>query len=182
MTHDCLIVLDTLGTRSTAGILGIHASRFNIDEPTGPAANLTLAISADSNRNAGRTYDGDTLAWWTTRPDAADVFTREGTELDFALADLSAFFEGAESLWIMGRGMEAAILTNAYENFQMEPPWPYWAVRDGRTLCDLACWLNGTQVDVTPRGSTTLETLALRRVALTTAYLSLKGKTERAAA
>ncbi len=174
MRKDCLIVLDTLGTRSTSAIVGIHAARFDLDDSSTVMATHHHAVSVDSNRDAGRTYDGETLAWWADRAEGVDVFTREGAPLDAALRRLHEFYEGADTLWMMGRGMEAAVLNSAFEYFHMAPPWPYYNVRDGRTLCDVVAWMEGRHIDVTPRGDTSAETLELRYMALQAAYDAVK--------
>jgi len=170
---DCLIVLDTLGTRITSGIIGIYACRFDLDRPGAPALELQLHIPSSSNTVVGRTCDADTLEWWSSRPDYDEVFGRPGISLQEALAALTRFYDGAETLWLYGGTADTGILAHAYEQLNCRPPWPYWAVKDGRTMADISCWLNRRHVEVTPRGDTTLDTLRKRRLALQVAYNSI---------
>jgi hypothetical protein len=173
MHHDCLLVLDTLGTRSTAAILGITALRFDLDDGSEPIKELGLAIGADSNRSAQRTYDAHTLAWWTERPDMHEVFTRQGGALYGALCALTDFYGETTNLWT-AKGFESNVLASAYEHFDLDPPWPFWSTSCAKTLKHAAAWLDGEQMEPSEYGDTARDTAYLRVAALRRAYFSLQ--------
>lgn len=173
---DCLVVLDTLGTRNTAAILGVTALRFDLDSQAVEPEEISLIIDPNSNRDEGRTFDAGALSYWADRPNMHDVFTREGGLLLDALADFDAFYQGCDMLWTTGAGFESAVLGDAFEHFKMLPPWAHWQVACMRTIGHVASWLDGTQLQPTAEGIDTSETAHLRLDALRAAFATLKTK------
>ena len=178
---DCLVVLDTLGVRSDATILGIAAARFNIDDNHVLPQFLDLYIDPDSNTRVGRVVEAAALQWWAERPDYAEVFGRSGQQLHTALEQLYDFFADSENLWTTAGGYEVAMLTDAFHRFNMHTPWPYWGIVCGRTLCNLAAWLGHDQVQPTVYGSRLSDTLRLRLDAVRAAYAQLKRRKDASA-
>lgn len=173
---DCLVVLETLGVRSTAAILGICAFRFDIDDPFLPHQELTIAIDPESNSVAGRTMETSAMQWWAERPDIGEVFGRDGYTLHTALEQLQDFFGDAEQLWTTAGGYEVAMLADAFSHFGLRTPWPYWQVVCGRTLCNLSAWISSGQVTPSAYGPSLLETARLRLLLIRGAYKVLKGR------
>lgn len=171
---DCLVVLDTLGVRSTAAILGICAIRFDIDDPTVQHQEFSIAIDPDSNSLAGRTMETSAMQWWSERPDISEVFGRDGYTLNTALEQLYDFFGDAENLWTTAGGYEVAILCDAFHHYGIRAPWPYWQITCGRTLCNIATWLARGQAAPTAYGNSLVETTRLRLVLIRAAYKLLK--------
>ncbi len=178
---DCLIVLDTMGIRTDAAILGITALRFDLDSDIVKERTLEIAVDLTSNCTAGRSYDSHTLQWWADQHDMAAIFGREGMPLPDALDELSEFYQGSVHLWVMGHGFENAILANAYEHHHSPAPWNYWDVMDGRTFINVATWLDGEQEMLTGRGISSLITARSRAAVLRGCYNSLHARKEFAA-
>lgn len=129
-----MIDLETLGTAADAVILSIGAVRF---DPFTSAIGDTfyIPISIDSNLNAGRRIQEDTLKWWMAQsPEARAIFKEKGVELAEALQQLNTFIRDNDQVWGNGAAFDITLLDTAYQGMQWFTPWKFWNVRCYRTL------------------------------------------------
>jgi hypothetical protein len=77
------------------------------------------------------------VAWWGTqneqvREEALGEHDRVGLE-DF-YRTLNKFVVGANRIWAQGPVFDIVILENLYRMMGKPTPWPYYVIRDSRTL------------------------------------------------
>jgi hypothetical protein len=136
---DVMIDIETLGTTPGSAILSLGAVMFG---PTGLGEEFYAPISLASCSKAGLAIDPGTVAWWMKQSDAARAaaFRDDVEPLPVALQQFTRWFElvEAERPWCQGANFDAPLLEAAYRACGMTPPWKYWAVRDTRTLYELA--------------------------------------------
>lgn len=141
---DAMIDIETLGTAPGCAILSIGAVMFG---PAGLGEEFYAPILLESCTAAGLTIDPRTLAWWMKQGDAARAaaFRDDAEALAIVLYRFTCWFteHGAKQPWCHGATFDVPLLEAAYKVCGMAPPWKYWAVRDTRTLYDLA----GMKVD-----------------------------------
>ena len=145
-----MIDLETLSTHTNAAIIEIGAVEFNKQTgEIGEKFNVLINVS-DWTKN-GRHVDGETIQWWFNQSNEARKRFTEKQEtvtyvnLDTALSMLRYFIMDCDSVdndknvvvWGNGSTMDITILQSAYEHFNMQLPWKYWAVNDVRTIVDL---------------------------------------------
>jgi hypothetical protein len=145
-----MIDLETMGQRFDAPIVSIGAVFF--DPTTGELGReFYVAIDIEDSFRFGKA-SGGTVKWWMQQSDAARLAAIAGNILlGAALSELRDFYEaGVEgtSVWGNGPTFDISILEYAYMRCcGCPPPWPFWAVRDCRTIKDLGQHLSiGTKL------------------------------------
>jgi DNA polymerase III epsilon subunit-like protein len=130
-----MIDLETLGTTADAVILSIGAVRFDLDSTQMDDMGFYTSISIDSNTDAKRRIDEDTLLWWLKQPAAAQgVFREAKTTLRSALVDLSDWIGTDDNfVWSNGADFDLPMLAHAYRGAGIEQPWKFWNSRCLRT-------------------------------------------------
>lgn len=140
MNYHVMIDLETMGTRFDCPVVSIGAVRFDID--TGKIADEFYAqIDIEDSFKFARA-DGSTVKWWMQQEDVArkDAICGKLT-LSEALTQLEQFYMDGYpicpfySVWGNGPTFDISILEYAYGRCLKSPaPWPFWAVRDCRTI------------------------------------------------
>lgn len=134
---DLMIDLETLGTKPNSPIIAIGAVFF--DRKTGElGASFESVVEFDSACE-DRAIDPSTVAWWMGQSDAARKGVLRGeNKMARALADFVYFVkdnsEGTVHPWGNGSTFDISMLENCLEQFGYETPWPFWAIRDCRTV------------------------------------------------
>jgi len=136
-----MVDLETLGNVGDAVILSIGAVKFDIDSDKIDDDGFYASISVDSNLEAKRRIQEDTLIWWMKQSaEAQAVFHEEKQTLGDAL-DLFADWLGPNAdklcLWANGADFDLAMLQHAYVQHGMEVPWAFWNNRCFRTYKNL---------------------------------------------
>jgi DNA polymerase III epsilon subunit-like protein len=125
---------ETLGTRADAVILSIGAVKFDLDGDHIDDAAFYASVSIDSNLDAGRTIDEDTLLWWMDQsPEARAVFSEPKTTLNNALSDFVEWFGDATYVWSNGASFDIVMMSNALRAAGMSIPWKFYNERCVRT-------------------------------------------------
>jgi hypothetical protein len=134
-----MIDLETMGTRFDAPVLSIGACYFDPD--TGDIGKKFYGrIDMADAFNYGKT-SGDTVRWWLTQSDAARQQLVDGHHtLEKVLTKFEAFYgEGEPCVWGNGATFDITILEYAFlKCLGRKAPWPFWLVRDCRTIKDVA--------------------------------------------
>jgi len=130
-----MIDLETLGTRADSIILSIGAVKFGLESGEIDNNGFYGSIDIESNLDAGRRMEEDTLLWWLKQPAAAQqVFHEDKLPLEQILTDLSDWLGHDDWLvWAKGPNFDTAILEHAYKSFGMTVPWKFWNTRCVRT-------------------------------------------------
>ena len=133
-----MLDIETLATSPDSVILTFGAIKFDPFDPDremGPG--LYFRINVDEQINLGRHVDENTVAWWGTqneqvREEALGEYDRIRLE-DFT-KELNKFVVGVNRIWAQGPVFDIVILENLYRQLQKPTPWPYYLIRDSRTL------------------------------------------------
>lgn len=141
---DVMIDIETLGTKPGAAILSIGAVMFGMD---GLGDTFYAPIDLESCTSAGLTINPATVRWWLQQSDAARAaaIPPKAAPLRQVLMAFQAWFvsQDAKYPWCHGATFDVPILDAAYHACRLASPWKFSAVRDTRTLYDLA----GVKVD-----------------------------------
>jgi len=141
---DVMIDIETLGTKPGAAILSIGAVMFGMD---GLGETFYAPIDLESCAAAGLTINPATVRWWMQQSDEARAaaIPPDAAPLRQVLMAFQAWFvsQGAKYPWCHGATFDVPILDAAYHSCCLASPWKFSAVRDTRTLYDLA----GIKVD-----------------------------------
>jgi hypothetical protein len=135
---DIMLDIETLATSPDSVILTFGAVKFNpFDENQNLDNGLYFRINVDEQIALGRHVDDGTVAWWGTqnaevREEALGEHDRIGLE-DFT-KQLNKFIVGADRIWAQGPVFDIVILENLYRQLRKPTPWPYYVIRDSRTL------------------------------------------------
>lgn len=148
--RNCMLDLETLGTRPGSVVLSIGAVFFDplMNEP-GPA--FYQVIDVASSCVAGLRGEHDVIAWWEKQSGEARVaydeaFGGQGEPLKKTLEAFATWLvsqsrepDGAASVRVWGKGpaFDNAILTEAYLACGLAKPWKYSHDRCFRTLIEL---------------------------------------------
>lgn len=135
-----MVDLETMGRRPNAPIVTIGACFF--DPMTGEIGKeFYVKIDMVDSMRFG-SADADTIKWWLTQEKAAQKELVSGKiTLEKALTDFAAFYNQGDSASIWGNGptFDVTILEYAYLRcLNKDAPWPFWNVRDVRTVVQLA--------------------------------------------
>lgn len=129
---------ETLSTRPDSVILTFGAVKFNPFDAEQELDNgLYFRVNVDEQIKLGRHVDENTIAWWGTqnaevREEALGEHDRASLE-EFT-RELNRFVVGADRIWAQGPVFDIVILENLYRQLSKPAPWPYYVIRDSRTL------------------------------------------------
>lgn len=138
MNH-LMIDLETLGTSADSVVLSVGAVKFDLESDAIDGRGFYGSVSIDSNLEAGRRIEEDTLLWWLKQPAAAQtVFFEDKLSLEQVLIDLSDWLgDNKWIVWAKGPSFDISMLEHAYRRFGMPPPWEFWNTRCVRTYMAL---------------------------------------------
>lgn len=123
-----MVDLETLGTVADAAILSIGAVRFDLDSEKIGDKGFYASISVDSNLQAKRRIQEDTLIWWLKQPlEAQSVFHESKQTLGVALEDFADWLGDDDChMWSNGADFDLPMLSHAFTSLGMETPWKFW--------------------------------------------------------
>jgi hypothetical protein len=136
--QDIMLDLETLATSPDSVILTFGAVKFNPftleqDFDTG----LYYRVNVDEQINLGRKVDPGTVEWWGRQSDLVReeaLSEHDRISLEEFTQELNKFLVNANRIWAQGPVFDIVILENLYRQLGKPVPWPYYAIRDSRTL------------------------------------------------
>lgn len=142
---DCMLDLETLGTRPGCAILSIGAVVFDRYSGTLGAEFYTV-VNRKSCQKHGLFEEASTLQWWDKQSEEARKVIAEADTAQNGLAGalimLTGFLQklGKRDLlvWGCGSDFDIGILTHCYATVKQPLPWMFWNSRCLRTLRDVA--------------------------------------------
>mgnify|MGYP001594935820 CR=1 FL=1 len=153
--RDVMVDIETFGTSSRAAIASIGAVAFDRDVVgTFDSEMFKVGVSLPSAIKGGGEVDARTIEWWFGQPAAQKAWLGLKHEpITVALEMLRVWFKQVkgELVWANGSNFDLPILDSAYRAHGTKSPWHYRAVRDMRTLGDIAEvgeaeWRKGAEV------------------------------------
>jgi len=135
---DIMLDLETLSTRPDSVILTFGAVKFDpFRSEEEITEGLYVRLDVDHQIVLGRHVDDDTLEWWNKQPPdiREEALSEEGrTSLEEFTRELNKFIVGSNRIWAQGPTFDIVILENLYRQMGKPIPWPYYVIRDSRTL------------------------------------------------
>ena len=141
MANDIMIDIESLDTSPNCVILTIGAVRFD-PKGMGVVERLELRPTIDEQTEQfNRVINEDTLRWWSEQsPEALDEAMGDRDRVSFAecMETLYKFCWNRRAVWSNGASFDIVAMESAWRNLGMRIPWPYYTVRDTRTLYEIA--------------------------------------------
>ena len=133
-----MLDLETLATSPDSVILTFGAVKFDPftteqDFDTG----LYYRIDVDEQIALGRQVDQGTVDWWGSQNEEVReeaLGEHDRISLEQFTQSLNKFVVGANRIWAQGPVFDIVILENLYRQLGKPTPWPYYLIRDSRTL------------------------------------------------
>jgi len=144
MANDIMIDIESLDTSPECVILTIGAVRFD-PRGSGVVEKLELRPTIEEQTEIyNRRINEDTLRWWSTQsPDAIEEAMGDRDRIPFAecMERLYKFCWNRRAVWSNGASFDIVAMESAWRQTSDKPnpiPWPYYTVRDTRTLYEIA--------------------------------------------
>lgn len=110
---------------------------------------LRIKFKLTEQYATGRTWSQDTVDWWM-HPDQKDAFEmviKPDERLDvplssiedyitFYLAEMGFDYNNSGKIYTRGNSFDCPILSNIYQQYGYDEPFPWWNIRDVRTEID----------------------------------------------
>ena len=140
MTTHATIDIETLGISPDTVVLTIGGIKFDPMEDDGLHSEFYYRLNADEQIDMGRTVDEKTLEWWETQSEevkAEALDTNDRIPVEETLKALNKWLVGVDKLWCQGPVFDIGILENLYKQIGLHHNWPFYIIRDSRTLFSL---------------------------------------------
>ena len=141
MADHIMIDIESLDTSPYCVILTIGAVRFD-PRGIGVAERLELRPTIeDQTEKFNRVINEATLTWWAGQSEAAQeeaLGDRDRMPLRECMEKLSKFCWNKKAVWSHGAPFDIVVMETTMRQLEMPIPWPYYSVRDTRTLYDIA--------------------------------------------
>lgn len=145
MANNIMIDLETLDTSPYCVILTIGAVRFD-PKGTGVVERLDLRPTIEEQTEIyNRIINEDTLRWWSTQsPEAMEEALGDQGRIPFrdCMEQLYKFCWNRKAVWSNGASFDVVACETAFRQTLTEYPnpipWPFYTVRDTRTLYEIA--------------------------------------------
>ena len=135
---DVMLDLETLATSPNSVILTFGAVKFNpFDLEQEMDNGIYCRIDVDEQIQLGRHVDQGTVDWWGTQSEEVReeaLGEHDRVSLEEFTRELNKFVLGADRIWAQGPVFDIVILENLYRQLGKPTPWPYYTIRDSRTL------------------------------------------------
>lgn len=137
MSTHAMIDLETLGTTPDTAVLTLGGVKFNPNEIGTTHSELYFRLDVDEQLAKERTVDNSTLEWWgkqeeSVREEALGDENR--TPVLEVLQALNKWCVGVDTIWCQGPSFDIVIMENLYRQYDHHIPWPFWKIKDSRTL------------------------------------------------
>lgn len=135
---DIMLDIETLATSPDCVVLTFGAVKFNPFAPEEDFSNgIYFRVDVDEQLTLGRAVNDETVAWWgqqneQVREEALGESNR--VSLDEFTKAVNKFVVGATRIWAQGPVFDIVILENLYRQLGKPAPWPFYVIRDSRTL------------------------------------------------
>lgn len=141
MANDIMIDLETLDTSPFCVILTIGAVRFD-PKGTGVVEKLELRPTIEEQTDIHKRFiNEDTLRWWSTQSEEAReeaLGDRDRISFSECMDTLYRFCWNRRAVWSNGAAFDIVVCETAWTQLGMRIPWPFYTVRDTRTLYEIA--------------------------------------------
>lgn len=137
-----MVDLETMGKRAGCAIVSIGAVLFDPQKGELYGNEFYTNVDLVSCTQAGLMLDAETVLWWIAQNEAARAKLLESPKpLRHALLAFTEFLALTPQepvIWAHGATFDPPILEAAFVAADVKVPWKYSAVRDTRTIYELA--------------------------------------------
>ncbi len=140
MTTHATIDIETLGTSPDTVVLTIGGIKFDPMADDELHSEFYYRLDVDEQIDMGRTVDEKTLEWWETQSEevkAEALDTNDRIPVEETLKALNKWLVGVDKIWCQGPVFDIGILENLYKQIGLHHNWPFYIIRDSRTLFSL---------------------------------------------
>jgi hypothetical protein len=144
MAQHIMIDIESLDTTPDCVILTIGVVLFD-PKGTGIIERLELRPTVeDQTEIYDRSINEDTLRWWSEQsPEALEEALGDNGRMPLkeCMEILYKFCWNRDAVWSNGASFDVVVMENAFRQTSDKPnpiPWPFWSIRDTRTLYDIA--------------------------------------------
>jgi hypothetical protein len=144
MANDIMVDIESLDTTPNCVILTIGAVRFD-PKGSGVVERLELRPTVeDQTEIYNRSINEDTLRWWSEQsPEALEEALGDNGRIPFSecMEILYKFCWNRRAVWSNGASFDCVVMESAWRQVSDKPnpiPWPFWTIRDTRTLYEIA--------------------------------------------
>lgn len=137
MTIHAMIDLETLGTSPDCAVLTIGGVKFNPNTISEPYQPFYYRFNVDEQLERGRTVLDSTLEWWGKQEESVRneaLGDENRTPVLEVLQALNKWCVGVDTIWCQGPAFDIVILESMFKEYKHHIPWPFWKIRDSRTL------------------------------------------------
>ena len=133
--QQCMVDLETLGTRPGDCILSLGAVLFN---SSGITSEMYMTIDQQSSKAIGMKAQKSTIEWWQKQsPEAQEAAFKGEFSIESALTMFSMWLPKDTCVWGNGANFDNTLLAAAYRLAKKEVPWKFWDDRCYRTVKSL---------------------------------------------
>jgi len=140
MANDVMIDIESLDTSPNCVILSIGAVLFD-PKGTGITEKIDLRPTIEEQTEKyNRSIDESTLVWWSKQSEAArEEAMGDDDRITFSecMQVLYKFCWNRRAVWSHGAPFDIVVMESAFRQLDMNCPWPYYSIRDTRTLFDI---------------------------------------------
>ena len=143
MANHIMIDIESLDTTPDCVILTIGAVRFD-PKGTGVVERLELRPTVeDQTEIYNRSINEDTLRWWSEQsPEALEEALGDNGRMPLkeCMEILYKFCWNRDAVWSNGASFDVVVMEHAFRQTSNKPnpiPWPFWTIRDTRTIYDI---------------------------------------------
>lgn len=132
-----MIDLETLGTTPDCVVLTIGGVKFDPNVISPSHSHFYHRFEVNEQTEQGRNIDQSTLDWWSKQdPKVMEeaLGDENRTPVLEVLQELNKWCVGVDAIWCQGPVFDIAILENMYRQYDHHIPWPFWKIKDSRTL------------------------------------------------
>lgn len=141
MAADVMIDIESLDTSPNCVILTIGAVLFN-PKGMGILERLELRPTIEEQTERyNRVINDVTLSWWSEQSkEAQEEALGDHGRVAFkdCMEKLYKFCWNRRAIWSNGASFDVVAMESAWRNLDMRIPWPYYSVRDTRTLYEIS--------------------------------------------
>ena len=141
MANDIMIDIESLDTGPYCVVLTIGAVRFD-PKGIGVVEKLELRPTIEEQIDIHkRTINDGTIRWWSEQsPEALEEAMGDGGRISFAesMEILYKFCWNRRAVWSNGASFDIVAMETSFVQNGMRIPWPFYTIRDTRTLYEIA--------------------------------------------
>lgn len=136
---DCMLDLETFGTKPGSVIRSIGAVGFNPREGLG--TEFYANITEEDQINLGATKDQSTIDWWKKQSkESQDALLIDQQPLEKVAIDFALYWRDNKftRVWAQGSNFDTVLWEAVCNMVNIKVPWRFWNTRDTRTAYELA--------------------------------------------